>query len=85
MIIEIFLISFPIQGLPFRTYHDKYLIIFWVMVTFLIRNFYVSDIQAMFVSRKEMRIETFDQLIEKEDIKILIDFGSYAYRILEKV
>jgi hypothetical protein len=65
--------------------HNKYLLIIWIFITFLMRNFYTSNIQAMNVSKKELRIETFEQLIQNKNIKILVDNDSYAYRILAKV
>jgi len=51
----------------------------------IISYHFVCDIQALLVSQKEIKIETFDQLIEREDIKIQIVRDSSAYRLVEKV
>jgi len=45
----------------------------------------VSNIQASLVSKKEVRIETFQQLIERKDIKILVNRESYAYKVIQRV
>ncbi len=56
-----------------KTYHMKYLIIFWTFASFLIINHFVNDIKALLVSEKEFRIESFEQHIERKDFKILIE------------
>ncbi len=39
----------------------------------------------MLVYMKEIRIDTFQQIIEREDLKVLVEENSYQHRILVKV
>jgi hypothetical protein len=45
----------------------------------------LSQFQATLIVKKELRVETFQQLIEKEDIRILMNKNSYAYKIIKRV
>jgi hypothetical protein len=45
----------------------------------------VSQIQATLIVKNEVRIETFQQLIDKKDKKIFVDKNSYPHRIIERV
>jgi hypothetical protein len=45
----------------------------------------LSQFQATLIVKKELRIETFQQLIEKKDIRILMNKNSYAYKIIKRV
>jgi hypothetical protein len=63
----------------------NYLIIVWTFASLIISNHFVNDIKALLVSEKEFSIESFEQLIERNDFKILIEKKSNAYKIIEKV
>jgi hypothetical protein len=45
----------------------------------------VNDFQALLVSKEEIRINTFKELIENKDISILIEEGTYGDTFLKKV
>jgi hypothetical protein len=51
----------------------------------VIINYFVSDIQAMLVCKKEIRIETIQQIVERKDVKVLVSANGYPHRILMKV
>jgi len=63
----------------------NYLIIVWTFASLIISNHFVNDIKALLVSEKEFSIESFEQLIERNDFKILIEKKSNAYKVIEKV
>ncbi len=65
--------------------HNKYLIIIWALSTLILSNYYVNDIQALLVSTKEKRIETFQELVEREDITVLAFQRTYSYRFIINV
>jgi hypothetical protein len=65
--------------------HNKYLIIIWALSTLILSNYYVNDIQALLVSTKEKRIETFQELVEREDITVLAVQRTYSYRFIINV
>jgi hypothetical protein len=65
--------------------HNKYLIIIWALSTLILSNYYVNDIQALLVSTKEKRIETFQELVEREDITVLAVQRTYSYRFVINV
>jgi hypothetical protein len=65
--------------------HNKYLIIIWALSTLILSNYYVNDIQALLVSAKEKRIETFQQLVEREDITALAVQRTYSYGFIINV
>jgi hypothetical protein len=44
-----------------------------------------TDIQASIVAKREDRIETFQQLIERKDVKILVNNETYTLKILKRV
>jgi hypothetical protein len=52
-----------------KTYHMKYLIIFWTFASFLIINHFVNDIKALLVSEKEFRIESLNNLSREKILK----------------
>ncbi len=57
--------------------HNKILITIWALSTFIISNYIVNDIQALLVSIREKRIETFQELVEKTDITAFAVQKSY--------
>ncbi len=59
--------------------------ILWIFFSILIYNLFVSQIQATLIVKNEVRIETFQQLIDKKDKKIFVDKNSYPHRIIERV
>jgi hypothetical protein len=59
--------------------------ILWIFFSILIYNLFVSQIQATLIVKNEVRIETFQQLIDNKDIKIFVDKNSYPHRIIERV
>ncbi len=61
------------------------MIIIWSFFSILIENHFLSQFQATLIVKKELRIETFQQLIEKKDIRILMNKNSYAYKIIKRV
>jgi hypothetical protein len=67
-----------------KFYHNKFIIILWAYVC-LILNISANDLQAMEVSKKEISIEAFQQLIQRKDINILVVRSSQQERILQNV
>ncbi len=39
----------------------------------------------MLVCKKEIRIETIEQIIERKDVNVLVSANEYAHRLLMKV
>ncbi len=73
------------EGIHMKKYHNKYLMTLWIFFSILIYNLFVSQIQATLIVKNEVRIETFQQLINNKDIKIFVDKNSYPHRIIERV
>ncbi len=65
--------------------HNKILITIWALSTFIISNYIVNDIQALLVSIREKRIETFQELVERTDITALAVRNTYSYGIIINV
>jgi hypothetical protein len=63
-------------GFKLRSYHYKYLTIFWAFVSIVLINHFVSNIQVLLVLQKEDSIESFEQLLKRDDIKLLVNGGS---------
>ncbi len=68
-----------------RSYHNKYLTIFWAFVLIVLINHFVSDVQALLVLQKQDSIGSFEQLLKRDDIKLLVNGGSKIHRILKRV
>jgi hypothetical protein len=51
----------------------------------LLQRVIKTDIQASIVAKREDRIETFQQLIERKDVKILVNIETYTLKILKRV
>jgi len=51
----------------------------------VLNNYFVSDILSLRVNKKESRIEGFEDLIRKEDIRILVAHSSNAEKVLRNV
>ncbi len=65
--------------------HLTILIAFWLITTFFIRLLFTSDIQALLLAKRKIEIDSFEQLIERDNIMILIEANSSAYRIINDV
>ena len=57
----------------------------WILFSMIMYYLFCSDIQSNLVNRKDTRIETFGQLIERKDILIYINRGSFPYTIVRNV
>ncbi len=76
---------FHLTVINIKCYHNKYLLSLWLISSIILYNHFVSDILSSFVSIKEEYIQSFEQLIERSDINILVVRGSNANNILIKV
>lgn len=54
-------------------------------MSYILYNFFVSDILSLLVTKQEFKIETFQQLISRKDINLLVVKGSQVERIIQKV
>ncbi len=54
-------------------------------MSFVLSNYFVNDFQALLVSKEEIRINTFKELIETKDLSILVEEGTYGDIVLKKV
>jgi hypothetical protein len=77
--------NFFYEEFPIKYYHNKYLIIVWIFSSIILYNLFVSDILSSIVSKKESRIETFKDLIERTEIEVLVVENSNAYNFIKKV
>jgi hypothetical protein len=71
-------------GVKFKTYHNKLLYIFWIFLSLIITNHYVSDIRAILIAEKEFRIESLQQLIETDNMLIVVR-NPHVHRFLNTV
>ena len=72
-------------ALRFGSSHFKILIMVWLLTTVIIRLMFTSDIQALLLSKREVNIDSFQELIDRPDITPIVEKNSGVYRILEKV
>jgi hypothetical protein len=54
-------------------------------VLIVLINHFVSDIQALLVLQKQDSTGSFEQLLKRDDIKLLVNGGSKIHRILKRV
>ncbi len=54
-------------------------------MSFVLSNYFVNDFQALLVSKEEIRINTFKELIETTDISIIVEEATYGDTLLKKV
>jgi hypothetical protein len=65
--------------------HWRLSISIWLIKTFFLRLFFTSDIQAVLLAKREINIDSFEQLIEAKNIIPLIADNSSAHTIIVKV
>ncbi len=65
--------------------HSRLLISIWLITTFVLRLFFTSDIQAVLLAKREIDIDTFEQLIDAKNIIALIEDNSTVHRTIVKV
>ncbi len=65
--------------------HLSVLIAIWLITTFILRLLFISDIQALLRSKREINIDSFEELIENDNIVPMIESDSSAYRIVAQV
>lgn len=58
---------------------------FWLITTFILRLLFTSDIQALLLAKKEIGIDSIEQLIETDNIKTMVEENSSAFRLIVKV
>jgi len=56
-----------------------------LITTFILRLLFTSDIQALLLAKREIDIDSFDQLIERDEIIPIIEHKSTTDRIVSKV
>ncbi len=61
------------------------LIAIWLITTFILRLLFVSDIQALLRSKREINIDSFEDLIENNNIVPMVESNSSANRIVAQV
>jgi hypothetical protein len=66
-------------------YHNETLLILWAFTSIFIYNFFVSDIQALMVCRKEIRIESIQQIVENKNLKIFMTMNVSGHKTLIEV
>jgi hypothetical protein len=65
--------------------HLSVLIAIWLITTFILRLLFVSDIQALLRSKREINIDSFEDLIENNNIVPMVESNSSANRIVAQV
>jgi hypothetical protein len=55
------------------------------MTTFILRLLFTSDIQAVLLAKREIDIDSFEQLIDAKNIIPLIEENSTVYRTIIEV
>jgi hypothetical protein len=55
------------------------------MTTFILRLYFTSDIQAVLLAKRQINIDSFEQLIEAKNVIPLIEENSSVYRTIIKV
>jgi hypothetical protein len=79
------ILIFFFKEIPMKSYHHKYLITIWCFASFIIINHFEQDFLSILISREVQRIESIDQLIYENKIRILVEKNSVAHKVLEKV
>ncbi len=54
----------------------RILILIWLITTFILRLLFTSDIQALLLAKREIDIDSFEQLIEMTNIIPMIEENS---------
>lgn len=72
-------------AIPLNGKHLKYILASWVLAGVFIRFYFTSDIQALLLSKKEVNIDFFQQLINNKELVPMLVENSSVYRIIEKV
>jgi hypothetical protein len=65
--------------------HSRLLISFWIITTFFLRLFFTSDIHAVLLAKREINIDSFEQLIDTKNIIPLIAENSTIHITIVKV
>jgi hypothetical protein len=55
------------------------------MTTFILRLYFTSDIQAVLLAKRQINIDSFEQLIEAKNVIPLIEENSSVHRTIIKV
>jgi hypothetical protein len=65
--------------------HLRLLISIWLITTFILRLFFTSDIQAVLLAKREIDIDSMEQLIDAKNIIPLIEENSTVHAIVVNV
>ncbi len=65
--------------------HSRLLTSIWIITTFFLRLFFTSDIQAVLLAKRQINIDSFEQLINAKNIIPLISENSTAHTTIVKV
>ncbi len=65
--------------------HLRILISIWLITTFILRLFFTSDIQALLLAKREIDIDSFEQLIDMPNIIPMIEENSSVNRKIAEV
>ena len=65
--------------------HNKCLIGVWALGSLILINHFGSDLQALEVSEQTFKIESIQQLIDRQDIDVMVPKNSNYDRLLRKV
>jgi uncharacterized membrane protein len=65
--------------------HSRLLISFWIIITFFLRLFFTSDIQAVLLAKRQINIDSFEQLIDAKNIIPFIAENSTIHITIVKV
>ncbi len=65
--------------------HLRILISIWLITTFILRLLFTSDIQALLLAKREIDIDSFEQLIQMTNIIPMIEENSSVDRKIAEV
>ncbi len=65
--------------------HLRILISIWLITTFILRLLFTSDIQALLLAKREIDIDSFEQLIDMTHIIPMIEENSSVERKIIEV
>ena len=65
--------------------HNKCLVGVWALGSLILINYFGSDLQALEVSEQTLKIESIQQLIDRQDIDVMVPKNSNNEKFLKKV